>query len=378
MPRNNGLTASDTIKLRKIEALTTFKRLNPDTPDMGKKGQSANTLLLREAGDILTDCGCTFVYPVCEFPTDYPNSAYFPFNATPGGIADVENLINGSYGLVQTVNIPGPPAGYDTDIYAILIAYLPVCNATTYSEAIYDIDGFVPLRSQTNLGLYATSYPDPSQIGFLVLYPARFYSIPPRFEFTASNSKSSETQESVFGGCFVAGAKVSMSDRSLKSIEDVKVGDRVIGAFGEINTVLALHRPILGFGRMININNEHKTTSHHPHIGADKSILAVDCELVPNTFYGKDHKVINAKGVTEIRTMVGLNSKCFQPLVVGKSLQTVSGPKPITTIETVSMSPFTQLYHLVVSGSHSFCVDGYAVLGWADETDFNYDTWMKR
>ena len=56
-------------------------------------------------------------------------------------------------------------------------------------------------------------------------------------------------------------------------------------------------------------------------------------------------------------------------------MKTVEGPKEITFLETYEMAPETQLYNLVVGGSHTFCVDGYAVTGWPNEEDFDYDTW---
>jgi hypothetical protein len=42
------------------------------------------------------------------------------------------------------------------------------------------------------------------------------------------------------------------------------------------------------------------------------------------------------------------------------------------------MVPETQLYNLVVGGSHTYHVDGYAVTGWPNEDDFDYDLWNLR
>jgi hypothetical protein len=38
----------------------------------------------------------------------------------------------------------------------------------------------------------------------------------------------------------------------------------------------------------------------------------------------------------------------------------------------------TQLYNLVIGGSHTYHVDGYAVTGWPREDDFDYDLWKAR
>lgn len=61
-----------------------------------------------------------------------------------------------------------------------------------------------------------------------------------------------------------------MADGTEKVIEDIKVGDEVLGAFGEVNVVLALHRPLLGTWKMCCINGEHNSSSHHPHVSVDK------------------------------------------------------------------------------------------------------------
>ncbi len=55
-------------------------------------------------------------------------------------------------------------------------------------------------------------------------------------------------------------------------------------------------------------------------------------------------------------------------------LQTISGPCVIESLEIYTLPADTQLYNLVISGSHTYCVDGYAVTGWPSEDDFNYDT----
>lgn len=275
----------------------------------------------------------------------------------------------------MTVTIPPPPPGYDPARYAFMVLHLTVCNATAYTSGLRDISGTVSV-TRYNLGLYNTNMP-PNQIGVIILYPSRDYT-DPLVSFAASNACSSNTIESIPGGCFVAGSRVSMLDGSTKVIENVEVGDVVRGAFGEPNTVKALHRPALGFGQMIRINGDHMTTAHHPHVAADKTFLSVDATTVPDKFYGKSHAVIGAKGVRTFRPMVGLNEGRVLPMSVGAVLQTTTGPRAVTKIEPVKMSPFTQLYHLVVDGSHTFCVDGYAVAGWADETDFNYDTWTTR
>jgi len=171
---------------------------------------------------------------------------------------------------------------------------------------------------------------------------------------------------------------VALANGQTKPIEEVAVGDLVIGAFGEVNPVLALHRPLLGAGKMCRINDEHSTTTHHPHVSADRKFYCVNPTALATATYGQKHTVIKADGSTEKRVMTGVRPDRNLTLTEGIELQTLTGPKTVTKIEPVALSPFTQVYHLVIGGSHTYTVDGYAVVGWATETDFDYDTWTPK
>lgn len=182
----------------------------------------------------------------------------------------------------------------------------------------------------------------------------------------------------ITGPCFFHDAIVTMADGTTKTIEEVRVGDMILGAFGEHNQVLALHRPLLGNNTMTNINNDHHTSSHHPHISVDKKFYSVKPATVMSITYGKSHEVLDENGAPYQRFLAGLNAGRVQQMELGVTLKTVEGPKEITFLETYEMAPETQLYNLVVGGSHTFCVDGYAVTGWPNEEDFDYDTWTAK
>ncbi len=197
----------------------------------------------------------------------------------------------------------------------------------------------------------------------------------PEFTITAVNACSSATSEPVTTfPCFLAGSLVTLADGTERPIECVKVGDQVLGAFGEINVVLALHRPLLGSASMVRLNGEHSSTAHHPHIGADRKFYCAEPSALGAT-YGVEHEVLNADGDLEMRMLYGLKSGRVQMYELGQSLKTVEGSRILNTLEPLSMSADTQLYNLVVSGSHTYHVDGYAVTGWPREDDFDYDSW---
>jgi phosphoribosylformylglycinamidine (FGAM) synthase PurS component len=167
-----------------------------------------------------------------------------------------------------------------------------------------------------------------------------------------------------------------MADGTTKPIEDVQVNDLVIGAFGEINKILALHLPILGSSDMCKINDEHSTTNHHPHVSLDKKFYCGDTDL--SSTYGHKHKVIDEYGNTVERMLDGLNKERIKKLHIGVNLKTIEGSRITNSIEIYSMPEDTQLYNLVVDGSHTYHVDGYAVTGWPSEHDFDYDNWTSK
>ena len=65
--------------------------------------------------------------------------------------------------------------------------------------------------------------------------------------------------------CFIAGTMVSMADGFTKKIEDVKIGEKVLGFNKKINTVIAYDRPFLGKRKLYSINDSKAfVTNEHP------------------------------------------------------------------------------------------------------------------
>jgi hypothetical protein len=364
---NVDRSASGRTRMLKAKTLAAYHNQNPTKNDYGgEKPSNTLTLLLRSVGQNEL-CG-----KCCEPVCDLSNAFIIPFSVEY--ITQLESDLSSITG--QIITIPSPPPGYPED-RELLLAFFPgVCNTETYTANVLNPDR-IPIM-QHFLGVFTAAFIFPIT-GFIVIYPLQDwnYSSVPDTIITASNACSESSATATFG-CFLEGSPVTMADGSIKAIEDVKVGDNVRGAFGEINTVQGLHRPFLGAGCIANINNEHKTTTHHPHIAADKKFYCVDPNIISRYTYGKEHTIISADGTLQKRKMMGLRSDRICKLEVGIELQTVTGARRVDILDTIKMSPFTQVYHLVVDGSHTYCVDGYAVTGWPREDDFDYDTWVVR
>jgi hypothetical protein len=170
-----------------------------------------------------------------------------------------------------------------------------------------------------------------------------------------------------------------MANGSRKMIRDVKVGDWLMGAFGEANQVLASEDLTLGDRPMFVINYTHHTTSDHPHVTPDKRFVVIDpvetlkewgewfrCELADGTFV-----MLNNIGLDNAKDRINLMS-------IGDTLQTIEGPKKVECIDSYDLPSDTKLYNFVMSGSHTYSVDGYFVTGWPRDDDFDYVEWKQK
>ena len=325
---NVDRSASGRTKQLRGRVLSAYSISNPPSKEGGSSILSSGVYTERLSAQIqfnvtpITNFICSDPVNLSPESTYYPTYAFFydlSWSFVPGNIYTLES----SFGTDLAV-FTGPSA-----------ARVYCTNEDFFNERIFT------LRSETKGGNFSATATGPSN------------------------------------GCFLAGAKVTMADGTQKPIEQVLVGESVLGAFGEINTVLALHRPFLGPHLMIKINETHDTTNLHPHISLDKQFYCGNPELLLNTFYGKQTVVIDGSNNHVYKTMHGLKKERIKQLQTGVELKTVQGSRVVEKLETYTLPPTTQVYHLVISGSHTYHVNDYAVTGWANENDFNYDTWTQ-
>ena len=388
---------SYTARLARLRSRTQaiFRVRNPDirefgpggdaTPDSVRQSRALGqiTITLESPAGTLTTvepCCPVTCEPVCPVSTDISNTPELvpidlvDVSSEPFGLNILQSVINALYGVPTA--IPPPPEGYSFGI-GLLVSTPVYCNATQITMRVLDDNGDdIPSTSITNLGLLPQPN-DPDIEYIFAIYPGPTVSLTPRISVTVSNECSSSSGDAQFF-CFLAGSPVALADGTTKPIETVAVGDRVIGAFGEINTVTGTLSNNLGFVSITNINGEHKTTAPHPHITVDHKLSCTDTFTLTKFAYGRSFPLKGADGKIEHRVIRGVNPDRITKLEVGTVLQTLTGPRTVTTLETIRMPPSTRVYHLTTDGSHSYTVDGYAVAGGATEEDFNYDTWTVR
>ena len=160
----------------------------------------------------------------------------------------------------------------------------------------------------------------------------------------AQAQAAKDNKEGFGGSCFIAGTKVTMSDGTLKNIENIVVGDKVKG-HKEDNTVIKLDPTLLADRKLYSFNdNEHYFfTSEHPFMTEEgwKSI--------------KPEKTKERDGIELYEQLKG-------ELKVGDKLVTDNGSVEIKDIKSKEISnPEMPLYNFNVSNDNSYIADNYVV-----------------
>jgi len=160
----------------------------------------------------------------------------------------------------------------------------------------------------------------------------------------AQAKAAKENRAGTGGSCFIAGTKVTMSDGTLKNIENIVIGDKVKG-HKEDNTVIKLDPTLLADRKLYSFNdNEHYFfTSEHPFMTEEgwKSI--------------KPEKTKERDGIELYEQLKG-------ELKVGDKLVTDNGSVEIKDIKSKEISnPEMPLYNFNVSNDNSYIADNYVV-----------------
>lgn len=182
------------------------------------------------------------------------------------------------------------------------------------------------------------------------------------------------------GTCFPWFALVEMEGGSFKRIVELRIGDRVVGAYGEINTITALDPTTLGLRMMFRINGEHDTSDEHSHMRPDRTFVAPN----PNSTYsefGKAHPTVQKDGLIRPQMFVGLPEGLVTQMRVGQELLTATGPKLIKTLEICDVTeypPDTLLFGPIADGSGTCRINGYVVSARFDKDKFDHVEWKPK
>jgi len=178
--------------------------------------------------------------------------------------------------------------------------------------------------------------------------------------------------------CFVAGTPVLMMDDLWKPIEDVRIGDLVRGAFGSVNRVIGLERPKLGHRPLYLINGELLNTADHMMwTGRDFAVISKQ-DYITGDYRVTLPVIVDDDGRIEMQVYYGVDPARVRQLRIGDALAFGdAGVRPLEFLQELrTYPPQTQLYALVLDGSHTMQIEGgYVVSGWARDDDFDYEAW---
>jgi hypothetical protein len=174
--------------------------------------------------------------------------------------------------------------------------------------------------------------------------------------------------------CFITGSMILMSDYTLRPIEELTAGDKIIGKDGSVNTVRFKYESILGNKRSVFTfadkslfwSGEHplwiRTLDGEEYFGVyDYNQYARERneELIdPNTY----EKIVH-RGLTKKDPIV-ITSPVFFCTLEGWRLDDAFIDK--------SFSADTKIYSLYTDGSHTMYVNGYLASAFATDIDYDY------
>ena len=143
--------------------------------------------------------------------------------------------------------------------------------------------------------------------------------------------------------CFIAGTLVMMADGTKKKIEDIKIGETLLGQDNSHNKVIKYDHPMLDKRQLISINNSKPfMTPEHPIYTRDG---------------WKSYRLSDT-----IRENPAMKDEMSGQFNVGDEILNVDGVWiEIKTIEVFDNEPQQQLYNFILDGSNTYYADGFLV-----------------
>ena len=178
--------------------------------------------------------------------------------------------------------------------------------------------------------------------------------------------------------CFAKDCVVIMYDGSKRLIQDVRVGEFVLGAYGDKNEVLYLDRPLRGDRILWDIEGLYTTDEHSIMNGNRNGFCYLNLDSWKSDIQ-QYQPVIDINGNEILLFLDGVRGEFTKVdlLRLGSSVATTDGHKLITKINATHRND-ELLFNLVLGGSHTYCVNGIFVGGFVNDLDFDYTGGCKR
>lgn len=160
--------------------------------------------------------------------------------------------------------------------------------------------------------------------------------------------------------CFIAGTLVLMADGSTLPIERIRVGQRVWGEHGRINSVIGVERVPLAGRRLYSLNGStHFVTAEHPF-------------RTPQGWKSLDPRMTAQENARLSVESLGIGDRLVrgQPrpmpqsqgnLALAPELELVFETQLLEVIESIAGEPGLTVYNLLLDGNHTYIADGFLV-----------------
>jgi hypothetical protein len=153
--------------------------------------------------------------------------------------------------------------------------------------------------------------------------------------------------------CFTGETRIAMADGTSRPIEQVAIGDRVLGREG-VNRVVAIERPRLGTRRLYALNDgPFFVTAEHPFLTEDgwkavdpAATAAENPALVVGRLNVGDY-LLTLAGVAVLAAAGGGEAEVAPRLVA----------VPLGSLIGMASDPATPLYNLRLDGDHAYFAD---------------------
>lgn len=264
-------------------------------------------------------------------------------------ITDANGTIQGSFFLPATDTLRFHSG---TKVFELIdITTLDIDNATTFGKQIFTSAGVLQTRQrdvistrilEINSNTDTTNSSSSTVINTVVTPPPPppAPTVPPPDPPRPPVQPRQPVQES---SCFVAGTRITMGNGSKKNIQDVQIGEKLLGQDGMINTVLEFDHPQLTGRDLIGINGNGK-------------------------FMTPEHPVFTKNGWRSYSTstferqfpdMLFLNVK---DLEIGDEILREDGSwLTVTSLEVFKGEPEQTVYNFILDGNHTYFADGLLV-----------------
>jgi len=270
-----------------------------------------------------------YVTPDADSTTDTTPAAGSPL------IVKSDSRCGGTFAIPDP-KISGNPQFQTGDIlFKITASSTDENDPTTFAQTTYSAKGILETQQETIVatrnGRVATENVSQSR------GTAR-----PAQAFGANNDGGDDVGDG--SSCFVAGTMVRMTDGSDKKIEDVQIGDILLGMDGAENTVLEFDHPMLDGRDLIGINGSGPfKTPEHPLLTKD------------------GWKAYNSQDTIEQKPQIA-HLMTNGNLEVGDEIKDINGNWILVeSLEVFENEEEQQVYNFVLDGNNTYHANGLVV-----------------